>query len=160
MKIATLAARFQHYATINTDLAFDQASTNSSFLVCDIEEILNAIKTGISLPVMFLQVPEFSKEGNADNAIESVECAFMILNQGAAGNGILNLQVYDQCKDTADQVINYMVEDSPDYYEGATLKTAEGKVGPIGDQLYGWVVNFGFDQSYNAQADPAKRRDL
>lgn len=160
MDIGTLAARFEHYAQINRDLAHDPDGDEPAFLVCNLEQIAAALKNGISLPVMFLQVPEFEKSGLIDNAIENIECSFIILAPVAVGDYRGQLTAYDTCKKISDQIINYTVEDSDDYFEGGQIKTSEGAAGPIGDNMYGWGVNFGFDQAYNAQVDESKRREI
>jgi hypothetical protein len=158
MQIATLADRFSIYAQSNLALAYDPAAKEKSFFVCDIEEISAALKTGIKFPCLFLQVPEFEKSGLVDNAVENVECSFIILMQVKTGDYTGRLAAYDQCKGISDQIVNYMVEDTDEYYEGGQVKTAEGKFGPISDGIYGWGVNFGFEQAYNAEVDPDQRR--
>jgi hypothetical protein len=35
-------------------------------------------------------------------------------------------------------------------------KTAEGPFGPVGDQVFGWGVNFSFEQAIGMELNPAK----
>jgi hypothetical protein len=158
MDIASLRDRFEYYARINGDLKHDPDSATPAFLVCNLEQIAAALRNGISLPVMFLQVPEFEKSGLVDNAVENIECSFIILDKVAVGDFRAQFDAYNNCKKISDQIINYTVEDSDTYFEGGQIKTAEGAAGPLGDNLFGWGVNFGFDQAYNAQVDESKRR--
>lgn len=160
MQIATLADRFAYYAMANVDLAHDPDSKTPAFFVCNIEEISAAIKNGISLPCMFLQVPEFEKSGLVDNAVENVECSFLVLKKNTPGDTRQRLHLFDECKAISDQIVNYMVRDADEYFEGGQVKTSEGVFGPIADNLYGWAVSFGFDQAYNAEVDETKWREI
>jgi hypothetical protein len=160
MTITDIVNRFIFYATDSKDVNYDPASKKPSFFLCNVEDIQQAIKNGITFPCIILQVPVFDKEGDTDNITEHVEGSFMILKPVKNGDIMGRMNVYDECKLIADQVINHMIQDAPDYFDGAQVKTAEGSVGPLVDQVYGWGVNFGFAQGYDGELDPEKWRTV
>jgi hypothetical protein len=158
MKITAIVNRFEFYATQNLALAYDPEAKDKSFFVCDLEALQSALKTGIRFPAMFAQVPEFEKDGNTDSPMEHIEGSFMILKSVKVNDVAGRLQAYDDCKEIADQVLNYMIEDSGDFFDGGFLKTSEGHFGPVADSIYGWAVNYSFEQGYDGVRDPAKWR--
>lgn len=156
MQISDLANRFGFYATDNIDLNHDPASATPAFLVCEIEELQAAVRNGLSLPCLLFQTPDFEKDGDGDHPVEHLEGSYIILDRVERNDSPGRLAAYDRCKRISDQLINHMIEDSDEFFDGNVVKTAEGRVGPLTDNLYGWAVNFGFAEAYNGEKDPAK----
>lgn len=155
MDILQLSARFQYYAQKHKLLKYVPGDPKKrSYFECDAEEVAAAIKTGLSLPCLLLQTPTFEKDGSVDNATEHPECSFIILDH--LPNGAPKFPLYHKLKGIADQIVNHIIADAPEYFEGGLIKTSEGAFGPIGDRLFGYAVNFGFEQAYNAELDPGQ----
>lgn len=156
LQIADIVNRFFFYAQDSQDILFDPTAKLKSFMVCDMEDVAVSIRNGIKLPCVLLQVPVYEKEGDVDAAFEHVECSFIVLNKAAIGDYAGRMLAYSACKQIADQFIYRMIQDADEYFDGAMPKTSEGPVGPIGDSIFGWGVNFGFQQAIGTAIDPAK----
>lgn len=153
MDITQLTQLFESYATKNKALAHNAADKNNiAFLECDMEEVQSALRTGLKFPCMLVQTPEVDKEGSLDNIVEQWEGSFIILMPQTTD--LTKSQCYQRAKNICDQIITAMVRDTFEYFEGGMMKTSEGKIGPVSDRLYGWGVNFGFDQGFDASFNP------
>lgn len=156
LKISDIVDRFTFYARDNQDLLFDPDAKNKSFMLCEMLDVAASVINGIKFPCMLLQIPQFEKEGEVDATYEHVEGSFIILTKAKATDYAGRMQAYSDCKAIADQMIYHMIQDADDYFDGAMPKTSEGAVGPIVDSLYGWGVNFGFQQAIGTELDPDK----
>jgi hypothetical protein len=157
LDIATIVSRFQFYARDNQDIKFDPSAKNKSFMLCDMQDVADALKTGIQFPCLFLQTPTFDKEGGVDQSFEHVSGSFTVMiGPVKVGDYAGRMQAYSDSKAICDQVIAHMIQDSDDYFDGAMPKTAEGPFGPVGDQVFGWGVNFSFEQAIGMELNPAK----
>jgi len=159
MDIVTISDRFEFYCTDNLDINHVTGEKrNTAFLEADVEELQAAIKNGLKLPCVLLQTPEFDKDGDQDNVTEHVQCSFLVLDHLKPGDR--KLPLYNSCKKIADQLINHLVQDADEFFEGAIPKTSEGKIGPLTDNIYGWGVNFAWDTGYDATLNPDKWRTI
>ena len=157
MQISDIVNRFLFYARDNKDLLHVIGDKqNNAFMVCDMEDVGASVKNGIKFPCMLLQVPLYEKEGEIDATIEHVECSFIILNKVKLGDFAGRIQAYSDCKAIADQMIYHMIQDADTYFDGAMPKTSEGPVGPVVDSIYGWGVNFTFEQGIGTTLNDAK----
>jgi hypothetical protein len=162
MDIAGLVARFLFYAQEHQDVLHDPAEkSQTAFALFDLENINEIIKNGVKFPCILLQTPEIVKQGEHDSTIEQYEFAFMVLKPLPKRDLSLKPGIIQDCKNISDEIYNRLLLDTDNgMFDGGLTNTAEGIVGPIGDQLYGWGVNLGFDQGYNAVVDPSKWGDL
>jgi hypothetical protein len=161
MNIADLAARFEYYAINNSLIKHDPDSDIKAFLLCDVQDVQISVKNGIKFPCLFIQTPEVEKDGGRDSTTEHFEGSFVILATCPAGStAAFKIDLLNTCKTIADQVYNRMMLDSEEHFDSALVKTSEGAFGPVAGYVYGWGVNFGFEQGYNAEVTAADWEDL
>lgn len=159
MDIEEFVNRFEFYAQQNKAISHNpNDDANTAFLNFDFENIQEALRNGLKFPCLFLQTPSFSKTGASDSKFEEIESAFMVLMpKGDLGKA----QITHQCKTIADQIYNRINTDAPAFFESQITKTDEGIIGPLStDALYGWVVTFMLDQSYDAEVKTEDWEDL
>ena len=161
MNIAELSARFEFYAAKNKSINHDANSKLKGFLQVDVQDVQVSIKNGIKFPCLLLQTPEVEKDGGIDNITEHYEGSFVVLQQCDVNQtAAFKMNLLYECKLICDQIFNRMIVDSDEYFEGAQIKTSEGSFGPIAGGVYGWGVNFGFEQGYNGELNPDDWEDL
>lgn len=112
----------------------------------DIDELLNAQKAKIRLPILLLESYDarYTTGSGADNVRKVPTGAIIVLDQVGAGDYDLRDKVIDTCERIGEEVLGYAIEQ----YRKKSIKLDTGtisseKVGPIGSAKL-WGVRFDF----------------
>ncbi|MDR0824603.1 MAG: hypothetical protein LBN74_05875 [Prevotella sp.] len=96
---------------------------------------------------------------NSDSLMEQPSYLFAIVEQTEGGNAASIFQAQQHCKAIAMQVVASMMQDYHDYKNGLELlEPATFRMkgfGPIGNNYYGVLVGFSFNQGTNYEINPA-----
>jgi len=162
MDIAALTARFLFFAQKHKLVRHSpDDKKETAFLLFDMENINASIKNGLKFPCVLLQTPEVVKQGEHDSTIEQYECSFMVLKPLPKSDITLKPGIVQDCKAISDQFLNRLYDDAENgLIDGGLSNTSEGIIGPIGDGLYGWGVNFMYENGYDASVHTDDWEDL
>ncbi|SDG68252.1 hypothetical protein SAMN05421827_109146 [Pedobacter terrae] len=150
MEIQAIVDRFELYAQKLKDLDHDPENFRErSFFQLDFEDLQTAIKEGCKFPLMLFLTPDIDKSGGMDNLSESWEGSYIILDKKVTTKAAC----LNKCKLISDKVFNKMLAEVEDFYQCDSLEAGGGGIGPTTDQLYGWVVQFGFSKPYNGEVN-------
>lgn len=151
MEIQAIVDRFELYAVKLKELNHNPEDFRErAFFQLDFEDLQTAIKEGCKFPLMLFLTPDVDKTGGIDNISESWEGSFIILDKKVSTKSVC----VSFCKTIADKVYNKMLADVDGFFGCDSLEASGGAIGPTADQLYGWVVQFGFSKAYDGEVNP------
>lgn len=169
MTEASYIAYFKNLATKSTDIAHVETTLKKSFFVVDnpfdLTEVDNALRSGIKLPAMLLDIPKFTPSGNGGaNYTNTVEGTFVILQKASKGN---LSSVRDECLQIG---LKFLYRMHYDYKEqmieaGRPVffkmeDTDVEPVGPIAVEHYGYIFTFRFICPFSFSVSGASWTDL
>lgn len=156
--ISDLVERFEFYATNLKAIKHDPTKpTTNRFVHFDLENLSEALTTGLSFPALMVQTPEAEKSGNNDNLSEAHEFTFIVIFPKES----IKSMALSKAKRVTDAIFNRLLLDVLNEIIPGTIQgTSEGIFGPTADQMYGWAVNIAIADGYNGEVDPNDWEDI